>query len=237
MTRIAVLSGAGISAESGIQTFRDAKGLWEGHRIEEVATPEAFEINPARVLAFYNQRRRQLLQCIPNAAHRILAEFESAFDVHIVTQNVDDLHERAGSSHVLHLHGELLKVRSTGYPELVYTWTRDLVIGDCCERGCQLRPHIVWFGEEVPNIGEASEIIAGADVLIVIGTSLLVHPAAGLLYFIRQGAEIVYIDPMPGQLRATGLGAPVRILAMGASEGMELLKREWLEKNGTEAKD
>ncbi len=230
MKRIAVLTGAGISAESGIQTFRDANGLWEGHRIEEVATPGAFERNPGQVLAFYNQRRHQLQQCVPNAAHRILAEFEAAVSIRIITQNVDDLHERAGSCHVLHLHGELLKVRSTGYPELVYPWTRDLVIGDGCERGCQLRPHIVWFGEEVPNIGEAGAIVASANALIVIGTSLQVNPAAGLLHYAQPEAEIIYIDPRPGNLREMGIDAPVRILSMGACDGMELLKREWLVK-------
>lgn len=195
--RIVVLSGAGMSAESGIKTFRDADGLWEGHDVMEVATPEGWKRNPALVLDFYNQRRRQLLEVHPNDAHRALVELEQEFDVWIVTQNVDDLHERAGSTRVLHLHGELLKVRSTTHPHLIYNWTTDLNAGDRCEKGAQLRPHIVWFGEEVPLIGTAAELTSNADHIIIIGTSMQVYPAAGLVGFAIPEANIYYVDPLP----------------------------------------
>ena len=175
MSRIVVLSGAGISAESGLQTFRGADGLWEGHRVEDVATPEAWAANPGLVLDFYNQRRRAVLAAEPNAAHRALVELERAYDVRIVTQNVDDLHERAGSSQVLHLHGEVMLARSTRDPRLVrHLGERDIELGDVCELGSQLRPHIAWFGEMVPAMDEAVELVAEADVLLVVGTSLQV---------------------------------------------------------------
>ncbi|GAB3181596.1 SIR2 family NAD-dependent protein deacylase [Telluribacter humicola] len=194
--KLVVLSGAGISAESGIKTFRDSGGLWENHRVEDVATPEAWQRNPALVLEFYNQRRQQARTAEPNAAHRILAELEDHFDVTIITQNVDDLHERAGSSKVIHLHGELFKVRSTKNPELVYTLEgTELNQDDLCELGSQLRPHIVWFGEEVPMMKTAVEIAEQADIFVVIGTSLAVYPAAGLIYYVRGGAPIYIIDP------------------------------------------
>lgn len=196
MKKIVVLSGAGISAESGLKTFRDAGGLWHNHRIEEVATPEAWERNPELVMDFYNQRRKQLYEVEPNAAHFALAGLERDFDVEIVTQNVDDLHERAGSSKVLHLHGELKKVRSTVDPSLVHTlagW--ELKIGDLCAKGSQLRPHIVWFGEEVPNIMTAGSIVRKADILLVIGTSLQVYPAAGLLHNAPHNIPKFLIDP------------------------------------------
>jgi len=180
--KLVVLSGAGMSAESGLKTFRDADGLWEGYRIEEVATLEAFHRNPSLVLDFYNERRKQLLTVEPNRAHQLLVILESYFSVQIVTQNVDDLHERAGSTQVLHLHGELLKARSSVKRNLVYPWYKDIVLGDCCELGFQLRPHIVWFGEDVPLIQEAAMHVESADILLIIGTSLQVYPAAGLMH-------------------------------------------------------
>lgn len=194
--RVVVLTGAGISAESGIKTFRDSGGLWEEHSIMDVATPEAWERNPSLVLEFYNQRRKQLGEVKPNAAHEALAKLGLHFPVSIVTQNVDDLHERAGSQNVLHLHGELLKVRSERYPELIYpTKHWEVKMGDFCERGTQLRPHIVWFGEEVPMISVAAEHVKQADILLVIGTSLNVYPAAGLLYHAPYGSRKYLIDP------------------------------------------
>jgi len=196
MKKIVVLTGAGISAESGIRTFRDSDGLWEEHRIEDVATFEAWQRNPALVLDFYNQRRKQLYEVKPNAGHIALVELEKNFDVRIITQNVDDLHEQAGSQNVLHLHGELKKVRSTIDDDLIYElkgW--ELKKGDLCEKGSQLRPHIVWFGEAVPMIEKAMELSAQADIFIVIGTSLNVYPAAGLVYYIKPGTPVYLIDP------------------------------------------
>lgn len=195
--QLVVLTGAGMSAESGIKTFRDADGLWEGHDIYEVATPEGFAKNPALVLDFYNQRRRQLLEVMPNSGHQNLVQLESNFDVHIVTQNVDDLHERAGSSSVLHLHGELRKVRSTIDEQLVYSWDRDISIGDTCEKGSQLRPHIVWFGEDVPLLNKAVTMVEKADIIAVIGTSMQVYPAAGLINYAKADAQLFFIDPKP----------------------------------------
>jgi len=196
MKKIVVLTGAGISAESGIRTFRDSDGLWEEHRIEDVATFEAWQRNPELVLDFYNQRRKQLYEVKPNAGHRALVDLEKNFDVRIITQNVDDLHEQAGSRNVLHLHGELKKVRSTIDDDLIYElkgW--ELKKGDLCEKGSQLRPHIVWFGEAVPMIEKAMELSAQADIFIVIGTSLNVYPAAGLVYYIKPGTPVYLIDP------------------------------------------
>jgi NAD-dependent deacetylase len=194
-TRIAVLSGAGVSAESGIRTFRAADGLWEEHRIEDVATPDAWRRDPHLVLRFYNARRAQLNDVEPNAAHRAIAALEAHFEVDIITQNVDDLHERAGSTRVLHLHGELRKVRSTRDPDLVLPWTNDLHLGDRCPLGSQLRPHIVWFGEQVPLLPKASSLVQRADVLIVVGTSLQVYPAAGLVHVLKPQAELYVVDP------------------------------------------
>lgn len=193
--KIVILTGAGISAESGIQTFRGADGLWEGHRIEDVASPEGWRKNRELVLDFYNKRRRQLLTVQPNAAHTALAYLEQYYDVTIITQNVDDLHERSGSSKVVHLHGELLKVRSTLDEDLVYDWRDDLNIGDKCAKGSQLRPHIVWFGEMVPLIQTAAYICRDADIFMVIGTSLVVYPAAGLIYETAADAEKYLINP------------------------------------------
>jgi len=196
MKRIVVLTGAGMSAESGIRTFRDSNGLWEEYRVEDVATYEAWKRNQAMVLEFYNQRRKQLSEVRPNSGHLALVRLEEKFNVQIITQNVDDLHERAGSHHVLHLHGELKKARSTVDPDLIYElkgW--ELKQGDLCEKGSQLRPHIVWFGEEVPMIEPAQLLVQTADILLVIGTSLNVYPAAGLLYYVNPGTPIYYIDP------------------------------------------
>lgn len=196
MKKLVVLSGAGVSAESGISTFRDAGGLWEKYDIMEVASYDAWLNNQALVLEFYNQRRKQLYEVEPNAAHLALADLEKDFEVQIVTQNVDDLHERAGSTEVLHLHGELKKVRSTTDSSLVYTldgW--ELKKGDTCEKGSQLRPHIVWFGEAVPAIQEAIPLFEQADICLVIGTSLNVYPAAGLIQYIPRNCPLFLIDP------------------------------------------
>ena len=229
MQKIVVLSGAGISAESGISTFRDNNGLWENHKIEEVATPEAWEMNRELVVKFYNLRRKQLLDVAPNAGHRALVKLEEKFDVQIITQNVDDLHERAGSSNILHLHGELKKVRSTKDPSLVYTmedW--ELKIGDTCEKGSQLRPHIVWFGEEVPNILLAADMVRKADCLIVVGTSLNVYPAAGLIHEVRQDTPIYLVDPSNVD---AGFLKEVKIIQANAGEGLTSLVNDLLGNN------
>ncbi|WP_027075730.1 SIR2 family NAD-dependent protein deacylase [Maribacter antarcticus] len=197
MKHVVILTGAGISAESGLKTFRDADGLWEGHDVMEVATPEGFANNPTLVLEFYNQRRKQLLRVAPNAAHQALVNLEEKFKVSIVTQNVDDLHERAGSESVLHLHGELLKARSTASENEIVPWTKDIVQGDVCKSGYQMRPHIVWFGEAVPLLDQAIEITRTADILIIIGTSMQVYPAASLIDFVADNVPIYFIDPKP----------------------------------------
>ena len=220
--KLIVLSGAGISAESGIQTFRDSDGLWEGHDVMEVATPEGFRKNPDLVLDFYNKRRRQLLTVNPNEAHFILAELENNFDVHIITQNVDDLHERAGSTNVLHLHGELLKVRSTQNPDYILDWKTDLKLKNKDENGFSLRPHIVWFGEEVPALEDAVHLTAQADIFLVIGTSLQVYPAAGLVDFVPTNSKIYYIDPKP--IKIPNLRNELIVFANTASEGMQMLQ-------------
>lgn len=196
--KVAVFTGAGISAESGIATFREAGGLWEKYRIEDVATPEAWSRNPHLVLDFYNQRRVQLSQAQPNKAHYGLVELEQYFDMQIITQNVDDLHERAGSSRIIHLHGELMKVRSTGPGQEVFTLSNnklELHESDRCPKGFPLRPHIVWFGELVPEIDHAAHIISEADILIIIGTSLQVYPAAGLVHYSKPQVPIFIVDP------------------------------------------
>ena len=196
MKKIVVLTGAGVSAESGLRTFRDHDGLWHDHRVEEVATPEAWLRNMDLVLEFYNERRKNLLEAKPNAAHQALARLEDKFDVQVITQNIDDLHERGGSTRVLHLHGELKKVRSSVDPSLIYElegW--ELKKGDLCEKGSQLRPHIVWFGEPVPMIVEAARLCEQADIMIIIGTSMQVYPAAGLVHYAFAGAMKYYIDP------------------------------------------
>ncbi|GAA6988799.1 NAD-dependent deacylase [Helicobacter pylori] len=194
MKNLVILSGAGISAESGIKTFRDADGLWEGHDIMEVASPYGWEKNPQKVLDFYNQRRRQLFEVYPNKAHKALAELEKHYQVNIITQNVDDLHERAGSSRILHLHGELLSVRSEKDPNLVYRWEKDLNLGDLAKDKSQLRPDIVWFGEAVPLLKEAISLVKQTHLLIIIGTSLQVYPAASLYTHAPKDALIYHID-------------------------------------------
>jgi NAD-dependent deacetylase len=224
--KLIVLTGAGISAESGLKTFRDSGGLWEGYSVYDVATPEAFERDPEQVLEFYNQRRRDVLNAKPNAAHKALVDLEERYDVTIVTQNVDDLHERAGSSDVLHLHGNLLKARSTKDPNLLYDWKKDLNIGDTCEQGSQLRPHVVWFGELVPAIEEAAALASEADICLVVGTSMAVYPAAGLVNFVNPGNPIYVVNP-----DSTGMEGEnnVRTIPKKATVGVPLLVRELLE--------
>lgn len=202
--KVVVLSGAGISAESGIPTFRASDGLWENHRIEDVATPEAWKRDPILVQNFYNQRRKQALSVVPNAGHYALVKLEDKYDVTIITQNVDDLHEKAGSSNVIHLHGELFKARSSVDESLIYDiegW--ELKTGELCAKGSQLRPHIVWFGEAVPMMDIALEIADQADIFIVVGTSLNVYPAAGLVYVVRDGVPIYVVDPHTPAMRQT----------------------------------
>ncbi len=218
---LVVLTGAGMSAESGIPTFRGMGGLWESHRIEDVATPGGWERNPALVLRFYNERRKRMWQCEPNDGHRGLARLQQRFDVRIITQNIDNLHERAGSRHVLHLHGELGKARGTRPPfAVVEIGDREIRPGDKCPRGSQLRPHIVWFGEDVPLIADAQALARRADIFIVIGTALTVYPAAGLLDDAPPHAPVYLIDPAPVRT-----GGGIRYLQCGASEGVRELER------------
>ena len=224
MKKIVVLTGAGISAESGIKTFREADGLWEGHDIMEVASPIGWNKNAELVLNFYNKRRAQLLTVKPNKAHEILAELEEHFDIQIITQNVDDLHERAGSNKIVHLHGELLKVRSISNENFVIDWKHDLNLGDFDLEGNQLRPHIVWFGEDVPMIEHAIDIVETADILIIIGTSLQVYPAAGLMNYVNQNVPVYYIDPKPATIY--DLPNELKVLPLTAVEGMKIIKEE-----------
>ncbi|RPG38343.1 SIR2 family NAD-dependent protein deacylase [Flagellimonas sp.] len=195
--KIVVLTGAGMSAESGLKTFRDENGLWEGHDVMQVASPQGFAQNPELVLEFYNQRRRQLLEVSPNKGHLALGQLEQTFDVSIITQNVDNLHEQAGSSHVVHLHGELFKVRSTVNENHILDWKKDLVLGDTDDNGNQLRPHIVWFGEMVPMLETAAQITQQAEILIIVGTSMQVYPAASLIHYAPKQTPIYFIDPRP----------------------------------------
>jgi NAD-dependent deacetylase len=224
--KIVVLTGAGISAESGIKTFRDADGLWEGHDIMEVASPTGFEKNPALVLDFYNQRRRQLKEVDPNEGHKALVKLEAQYDVTVITQNVDNLHERAGSSKIIHLHGELSKMRSVLYPYKIYDCDGDISVGDVCKRGSQLRPHIVWFGEDVPMIETAVAECIQADILMIIGTSMQVYPAASLINFVPQSIPIYFIDPYP----AVNQGAydNLTVIAEKASTGVVKVVEELL---------
>lgn len=221
--KIVVLTGAGMSAESGLSTFRDKNGLWEGHDVMEVASPLGWQKNMDLVLEFYNQRRRQLLDALPNAAHFSIAALEKKFDVKIITQNVDDLHERAGSSRVIHLHGELLKARSTGNDSYVVEWKKDLIRGDVCPEGYQLRPHVVWFGEEVPMMYQAANIVALADILIIVGTSLQVYPAAGLIQYATRSCKLYYIDPKPAISYELSIFENKEIIAEKASIGVSEL--------------
>ena len=226
MKKVVVLTGAGMSAESGLGTFRDAGGLWEQYRVEDVATPEGYARNPELVINFYNERRRELFKVSPCEGHKLLAELEKEYDVTVITQNVDNLHERAGSSKVLHLHGELMKVTSSRNPNDSSQISElspsrlDISLGDKAPDGSQLRPFIVWFGEPVPMIEQAIEYTEQADIFIVIGTSLNVYPAAGLLNYVRRGVPVYLIDPKPVDVK----GMPnVTHLCMGASEGMNKL--------------
>ncbi len=229
MKNIVVLTGAGMSAESGINTFRDSDGLWENHNIMDVATPEGWAKNPALVLDFYNKRRAQLKEVFPNKGHEILSELQSQFTINIITQNVDNLHERAGSKNILHLHGELTKVRSIKNEKHILEWNDDLNLGDLDSNANQLRPHIVWFGEAVTAIEEATSIVEKADVLIIIGTSMQVYPAAGLLHYVHQSVPVFYIDPKPATLQ--DINNPLEVIPMSAVNGMsylaEKLKKEY----------
>ncbi|MBW6502487.1 MAG: NAD-dependent deacylase [Bacteroidales bacterium] len=226
MKQLVVLTGAGMSSESGIKTFRDSGGLWEEYDVTEVASPMGWWKNQELVLRFYNERRRQLAGCRPNAGHTGLAELEKYFDVHIITQNIDDLHERAGSTKILHLHGELTKARSTADPSLVYDiGYNDINTGDKCEKGSQLRPHIVWFGEQVPMMDEAVRITSGADIFVVIGSTLNVYPAAGLVNHAPAGASLWLIDPKEVYVPVR---RKVEVIQTGASEGVAILKQRLL---------
>lgn len=233
MKKIVVLTGAGMSAESGISTFRDAGGLWDQYPVKQVATPEGYAANPELVINFYNERRKQLLQVRPNRGHELLASLEDDFDVTVITQNVDNLHERAGSSKVIHLHGELTKVTSSKNPNDV-SCIRELSpenyevkIGDLASDGSQLRPFIVWFGESVPMIELAIEQVMEADIFLIIGTSLNVYPAAGLLNYVRAGVPVYLIDPKTVRVP---YGREVIVIQKGASEGMEEFKKMLLNK-------
>ena len=224
--KLVVLTGAGISAESGIQTFRAADGLWEGHNVMDVATPEGWRKNQELVLKFYNDRRRQLGTVKPNLGHTTLADLEQHFEVHIITQNVDDLHERAGSSNVLHLHGRLDQVRSVNNTAKIMDWSGDLKTGDLDDKGFQLRPHIVWFGEDVPALEQALELTQNADFFAVIGTSLQVYPAAGLIQYTPFGIPVFYIDPNPAEIPDKKKN--FEILPLKATEGVLVLRERLL---------
>ena len=219
MKRLVVLTGAGMSAESGINTFRDSGGLWEGHDVMEVASPEGWFNNQELVLDFYNQRRKQLFEVEPNQGHQLLSSLQDEFDVQSITQNVDDLHERAGSTNVLHLHGELRKVRSSVDETLIYDWDNDLNTGDYCELNSQLRPHIVWFGEAVPMLDKAIELTQTANVLLIIGTSMQVYPAASLINYINPNTPIYFIDPKPAILASSY--SNLTIIQEKAANGMK----------------
>mgnify|MGYP002619327303 FL=1 len=223
--KLVVLSGAGISAESGLQTFRDSNGLWEGYDVTEVASPEGWKKNPALVLEFYNMRRRQALKAQPNAAHIGLADLEKDFNVHIITQNIDDLHERGGSTHVIHLHGEIFKMRSEKSLTPTYEIKGDIKLGDLAPDGGLLRPDIVWFGEAVPMIEKAAQITMGADIFVVIGTSLVVYPAAGLIDLVPPSKPIFVIDKHIPSVRNRGnITAIEKPATEGIKELMEILK-------------
>lgn len=219
MPHIVVLTGAGVSAESGIATFRDSNGLWENHRVEDVASPEGFVRDPALVLEFYNQRRAQLHTVSPNDGHRHIAALEEDFQVTVVTQNIDDLHERAGSTNIIHLHGELLKARPIDSFETVH-WPKDIKVGDVNEHGVQMRPHIVWFGEDVPEIRRAAAAVQVADLIIIVGTSMQVYPAAGLVGYANPDIPVIYVDPNP-TINYELQSRDITTIVKGGSEGME----------------
>lgn len=231
MKKVIVLTGAGISAESGISTFRDADGLWEGHDVMAVASPQGWDDNQTLVLDFYNQRRRQLKDVSPNAAHKAIKDLEEQYEVVVITQNVDDLHERAGSKNIIHLHGQLNKVRSTVNPGLIYDWTDDLQPGDQCDDGHQLRPHIVWFGEMVPMLESAIQQCETGDIFIIIGTSMQVYPAASLISFAPKFSQIYYIDPKPNISYELSVRQGLKVIKEKATIGVvslvdELLKQK-----------
>lgn len=231
MKKLVILTGAGISAESGIRTFRDAGGLWESHRVEDVASPEGWIANPELVLDFYAKRREELLRAVPNEGHLGLARLQDSFQVEIITQNIDDLHERAGSTHVLHLHGELTKVCSTCDPSYVITLALEapyIHLGDVCPRGCQLRPFVVWFGESVPAIEQAIEIVQQADLFVIVGTSMNVYPAAGLIHYLPHKIPIYLIDP---KVVTTPYSHNIIFIQQPASVGIPLLEEELYQKN------
>lgn len=228
--KIVILTGAGISAESGIKTFRDMDGLWYEHKVEDVASINGWHKNKQLVLDFYNERRKGLADVQPNSAHYALAELEKDYDVTIITQNVDDLHERAGSTKIIHLHGELTKMCSSRNKELILPYTEDIKVGDKHEDGSQLRPFIVWFGEAVPMIEKAADEVWNADVVVVIGTSLQVYPAAGLLDYLKNGAHLYYIDPNPAPIPTTLNYVPIQVViyhpaTTGVPEFIKILKR------------
>ena len=220
MKKLVVLTGAGMSAESGLKTFRDENGLWEGHDVMRVASPEGWNRDPEMVLDFYNQRRRQLLETSPNKGHIAIAEAENDFRVTVITQNIDDLHERAGSQNVIHLHGEILKVRSSFDEHLVYPWKKDLFLGDLCEKNHQLRPHVVWFGEAVTMMEPAIKEVMLADYLLIVGTSMTVYPAASLMQYAPSHCPVFYVDPRPniGHSLRSGL----EIISENATTGVPI---------------
>lgn len=226
--KVTVLSGAGVSAESGLKTFRDANGLWEGYDVMDVASLEGWRKNPQLVLDFYNERRRQLLKVSPNFAHLELAGLQQEHEVCIITQNVDNLHEKAGSREVLHLHGELLKVRSTLDQNLIYSWTSDLNLGDLAADGAQLRPHIVWFGEPVPMIEPAIEKITDSEILLIVGTSLQVYPAASLIQFVSDETLILYVDPSPTISYELSRKRNIEIIKAQATTGVSLAIKSFI---------
>ncbi|MEY2703935.1 MAG: NAD-dependent deacetylase [Bacteroidota bacterium] len=228
MKKLVVITGAGMSAESGISTFRDSNGLWENHDIMEVASPLGWKKNPELVLDFYNKRRAQLREVTPNKGHFLLAELEQYFDVQIITQNVDNLHERAGSTKIIHLHGELTKVRGEFSINESIFWEKDITIGDVNEKDEQLRPDIVWFGEAVSKFDEAVQLSARADFMLVIGTSLQVYPAASLIEYPKANVPIIYIDPNPAMDVVDK--KRVHVMSMNASEGLELVKQNFIDK-------
>jgi NAD-dependent deacetylase len=227
MKNLVIFSGAGISAESGLKTFRDTDGLWENHNIEDVATPEAWDKNPRLVLDFYNSRRKQVLEATPNEAHFSITSLEKKYNVTVITQNIDNLHERAGTKNVLHLHGEILKSRSTLTQKTYTMKSSDLNIGDLCEKKAQLRPHIVWFGEEVPKMTEAQKICKKADILIIVGTSLSVYPAANIIDFVPVGCKKYLVEP---QKIFTSKIENLTIITKKASIGIPILAQELLKK-------
>lgn len=223
--KIVVLTGAGVSAESGLKTFRDSDGLWEGHDVMSVASPQGFADNPAMVLDFYNQRRRQLKEAEPNAAHQAIAALEESHEVTVITQNVDNLHERAGSTNVLHLHGELIKARSTFKEDSIIDCMEDIMLGDLCPNGHQLRPHIVWFGEAVPLIETAMEVMEKTDCVLIVGTSMQVYPAAGLMQYAPAKTPIFFVDPNP----SISSGGKIKVFAEKATTGVPKAIKEIME--------